>query len=212
MVVGLIGGFITCISMPALDRMHVDDPVGAAATHGASGIWGVIAIGLFADDPYPLDTTSGRKGLFKGGGWYLLAVQSLSALCLAAWSFTTSVILLWIIDKIIPIRMPIHEEVLGADLVEHRIRHSKIGISRAMSALRPFTMEKELKNVPTVGQNPGHDTYIEQCEQKKKKVTKFPQFEKRQSSKKLMTKNSQVRTIADSTITAEAKPQFAWVD
>jgi len=33
---------------------------------GASGIWGVIAIGLFADNPYPLDTTNGRKGLFKG--------------------------------------------------------------------------------------------------------------------------------------------------
>lgn len=34
MVVGMIGGFITCVAMPALDRIHIDDPVGAAATHG----------------------------------------------------------------------------------------------------------------------------------------------------------------------------------
>lgn len=34
MVVGMIGGFITCIMMPALDKIHIDDPVGAAATHG----------------------------------------------------------------------------------------------------------------------------------------------------------------------------------
>jgi len=34
MVIGMIGGFITCIVMPALDKIHIDDPVGAAATHG----------------------------------------------------------------------------------------------------------------------------------------------------------------------------------
>lgn len=35
MIVGMVGGFITCIAMPALDKLHIDDPVGAAATHGA---------------------------------------------------------------------------------------------------------------------------------------------------------------------------------
>lgn len=89
----MIGAFITCFTMPLLDKMHIDDPVGASATHGfnffflillinilnisyfinhssfdigASGIWGIIAIGLFADNPYPLNTTNGRKGLLKG--------------------------------------------------------------------------------------------------------------------------------------------------
>ncbi|RLU23151.1 hypothetical protein DMN91_005429 [Ooceraea biroi] len=210
MVIGMIGGFITCISMPALDKIRIDDPVGAAATHdvGASGIWGVVAIGLFADNPYPLDTTSGRKGLFKGGGWYLLGVQSLSALCLSAWSFISSIILLWLIDKVIPIRMSVYEEVLGADLVEHRIRHSQIGVSRAMSALRPFTMEKQLKAVHPVGINPGHDSYL--IRHKSKKLENFLKSEK-QSSKKLVKKNSQIQTIADSKVAA-TKPKFAWVD
>jgi ammonia channel protein AmtB len=43
--------------------------VGATIVHGLSGVWGVVAVGLFAEDPLPLETTSGRKGLFKGGGW-----------------------------------------------------------------------------------------------------------------------------------------------
>lgn len=63
----------------------VDDPVGASAVHGIGGVWGVIAVGFFADNPIPLETTNGRTGLFKGGGWYLLGIQSLTALCLAAW-------------------------------------------------------------------------------------------------------------------------------
>ncbi|KAM0737359.1 putative ammonium transporter 3 [Formica fusca] len=210
MIVGMIGAFITCIAMPALDKIRIDDPVGAAATHGASGIWGVIAIGLFADNPYPLDTTSGRKGLFKGGGWYLLGIQSLSVLCLTVWSFVTSVLLLWVIDKIIPIRMSVYEEVLGADLVEHRIRHSKIGVSRAMSALRPFTMEKKLKNVYPVGINPGHDSFLAQ--HKSKKFKNFTNSKKQHPPKKLTTKNSKIRTIADSAISTEVKPHFAWVD
>lgn len=111
----------------------------------------------------------------------------------------------------IPIRMSVYEEVLGADLVEHGIRHSQIGISRAMSALRPFTMEKRLRNVPPVGMNPGHESYLDQ-HRKKKLASLSKKLEKRQS-KKLVARNSQIRTIADSSaITAKVKPQFAWVD
>ncbi|XP_011506354.1 PREDICTED: putative ammonium transporter 3 [Ceratosolen solmsi marchali] len=160
-LIGMIGGFMTCFTMPLLDKMGVDDPVGASATHGISGFWGVMAIGFFADDPHPLNTTSGRKGLFKGGGWYLLGVQLLTGVCLSVWSFTSSVILLWIIDKIIPIRMDEHEELLGADLVEHRIHHSQIGVSRALSALHPLPSKKQsLNGVPSIGTNPGHDSFI----------------------------------------------------
>ena len=84
---------------------------------------GVIAVGIFADNPIPLDTTSGRVGLFHGGGWYLLGVQSLTALCLALWGFFSSVILLYVINKIVMIRMPVHHELMGADLSEHHVKH-----------------------------------------------------------------------------------------
>lgn len=44
-----------------------------------------VAVGLFADNPIPLETTSGRTGLFKGGGWYLFGIQCLAAFCLLCW-------------------------------------------------------------------------------------------------------------------------------
>ncbi|XP_029039067.2 putative ammonium transporter 3 isoform X5 [Osmia bicornis bicornis] len=205
--VGMIGAFITCFIMPLLDKMHIDDPVGASATHGASGIWGIIAIGLFADNPYPLNTTKGRKGLFKGGGWYLLGIQCLTVICLALWSFLVSLTLLWFINKIIPIRMSVHEELLGADLVEHRIRHIQIGVSRAMSAIRPFSQEHELNNVPPVGINPGHDSYIERYNRKNRLKQK-----KRFSLGKKLSKISQINTITDIVLTGSNKPNFAWMD
>lgn len=99
---------------------------------------GVIAVGLFADNPVPLDTTNGRMGFFKSGDFYLLGIQSLSALCLACWGFCSTFFLLYIINILIPIRMDPNEELVGADLMEHRIRHTKIGISRAISALSPL--------------------------------------------------------------------------
>ncbi|XP_076161198.1 ammonium transporter isoform X1 [Ptiloglossa arizonensis] len=205
-VVGMVGAYVTCCIMPMLDKMHIDDPVGASATHGASGIWGIIAIGLFADNPYPLDTTSGRKGLFKGGGWYLFGVQCLTVLCLALWSFFTSVFLLWLINKLIPIRMSVHDELLGADLVEHRIRHIQIGVSRAMSALRPVSREHKLKTVHPVGINPGHESYIEKYNRK----NRF-KLGKRLSPRKKLSK-TQTNAIANAVLTGQTKPNFAWMD
>lgn len=101
--------------------MHVDDPVGATTVHGVCGIWGVVAVGLFAEN-VSLGTTNDRTGLFLGGGWYLLGVQSLAALCLTVWGLVTTFIILFIINKITPLRMDEHEELLGADYAEHNIK------------------------------------------------------------------------------------------
>ncbi|XP_055687031.1 putative ammonium transporter 3 [Lutzomyia longipalpis] len=161
-IIGVIGSILTCVTMPLFDKMAVDDPVGASSVHGVSGIWGVIAVGLFADNPIPLTTTNGRSGLFKGGGWYLLGVQCLAALCLCVWGVLSTFLLLWVINKIVPIRMEVNEELLGADLMEHHVRHGQIGISRALSALAPLRSQlTEEKDVARIGMNPGHDRYIE---------------------------------------------------
>lgn len=120
-------------------------------------------MGLFADNPIPLDTTKGRSGLFKGGGWYLLGIQTLSALCLTCWGICSTFLLLYIVNKIIPIRMDPNEELLGADLMEHRIRHSQIGLSRAISALAPLKVDlNEVAGVQPIGLNPGHEKSLAQ--------------------------------------------------
>lgn len=139
----------------------MDDPVGAIAVHGVSGIWGVIAVGLFADNPVPLKTTRDRAGLFKGGGGYLFGVQCLSALTLTVWGVVATYGILWVINKFFPLRMNPHDELLGADLIEHNIRHGQIGISRAVSALGPQRVNVEhINSVPKIGSNPGHDNAI----------------------------------------------------
>lgn len=163
--------------MPLFDRMGVDDPVGASATHGIAGIWGVFAVGLFADNPIPLGTTRGRSGLFKGGGWYLLGVQSLSFLCLACWGLCSTFLLLWIIDKIIPIRLDANEELLGADIMEHRIRHTQIGISRAISALAPLKVDlKGIAGIQPIGINPGHEKNIEELRAAEEKLNQWQSY------------------------------------
>lgn len=122
----------------------------------------MLAVGLFAENPKPLDTTSGRSGLFRGGGWYLLGIQALSTLCLTIWSLASSVCLLWFINHIIPIRMDAQTELIGADLIEHKVRHAQVGVSRALSALDPV-LETEYRHagkVDQIGINPGHNSYL----------------------------------------------------
>lgn len=163
--VGVIGSCLTCLAMPLFDRLGIDDPVGATSAHGVAGIWGVIAVGFFADNPVPLATTNGRMGLFKGGDWYLLGVQCLAAFVQTVWGLLATYLLLWLINKVVPVRMDPNEELLGADLMEHHIRHGQIGISRALSALSPLHPEiQAARDVPRVGMNPGHEKYLDEIE------------------------------------------------
>ncbi|KAI8045882.1 putative ammonium transporter 2 [Drosophila gunungcola] len=177
LVIGAIGSLLCVLAMPLFDRMGVDDPVGASAVHGVCGIWGVIAVGLFADNPIPLDTTNGRSGLFKGGGWYLLGIQTLSAFCLICWGICSTFLLLYVINKIIPIRMDPHEELLGADLTEHRIRHSQIGLSRAISALAPIKVDlKNVAGIQPIGINPGHERSLDQLRAAEDKLQQWQSY------------------------------------
>ncbi|XP_075217873.1 putative ammonium transporter 2 [Lycorma delicatula] len=159
--IGCIGGIIACITMPLIDKIGVDDPVGATSVHGICGIWGVIAVGLFAENPYPLETTSGRRGLFKGGGWYMLSIQVLGCFCLGVWSFLTTLLLLWIVNLIIPVRMNPHDELLGADFSEHGILHKGVGVSRALSKLDIYNEARKRASIQAIGTNPGHENYLQ---------------------------------------------------
>ncbi|GFU07041.1 putative ammonium transporter 3 [Nephila pilipes] len=122
-IVGAICAIVVNESAPFLDKLNVDDPVGAVAVHGVGGILGMTAVGLFVEADPLLNMTGGLNGLFKGGGFYFLSVQLLSCLCTATWSMSTTFILLKTINFITPIRMSQPKELLGADFNEHNIRH-----------------------------------------------------------------------------------------
>ncbi|CAN8013920.1 unnamed protein product, partial [Ixodes persulcatus] len=122
-VVGSVGSLLANVAMPLLDRLRVDDPVGAIAVHGVSSVWGMLAVGLFVEMDTLLRLSKGGTGLFRGGGWYLLGVQALAVLIISVWSCVATFIILWAINHIVPIRMSPDEERVGADFVEHGIQY-----------------------------------------------------------------------------------------
>ncbi|XP_035701617.1 putative ammonium transporter 3 [Folsomia candida] len=173
-VIGAIGAALACFGIPFFDWLGVDDPVGASAVHGLAAFWGVLAIGLFAEgEKLLMPPNKITPGLLKGGGGYLLGVQLLAAVSYVLWSSVVTYILLYITNKIIKLRMEPHEELLGADLVEHGIRKSGVGVSRAISALGShpdFDIEAAGQ---AIGTNPGHEMalakYIRDRERSKRK-------------------------------------------
>ncbi|CAN7975211.1 unnamed protein product, partial [Ixodes persulcatus] len=136
LVVGFLGALLSARVPALLDRMRIDDPVGAVAVHAVGGAWGLFSIGLFIDTSPALPYYGDRKGLFKGGGVGLLAVQGLAFLSIALWSGVVTFILLSLINKFLPIRMTLTEEMLGADFVEHGIRHDNCDYSVTLQSLK----------------------------------------------------------------------------
>jgi Amt family ammonium transporter len=117
-IVGFIGGVIVVYSVLFIEKRGVDDPVGAVSVHGVCGVWGTLAVGLFAtvDDAF-----LGRAdaGLFYGGGFEQLAVQAIGVTLIAAWVLGTSAILFAVIKRTIGLRVSPEEEFDGLDLAEH---------------------------------------------------------------------------------------------
>jgi len=108
-LIGLVAGVIVVISIVGLERIGIDDPVGAISVHGVVGVWGVLAVGLFAQN----------GGLFYGGGFSQLGAQALGALTIAAWAFGTSSIVFRLLDRWWGIRVTPAEELAGLDRMEH---------------------------------------------------------------------------------------------
>ena len=106
-VIGLVAGVLVDVAVIYIDKMKIDDPVGAIAVHGINGLFGTIAVGLFASE----------GGLFFGGGVSLLAIQALGVLVIGAFSFIVTFIILKIMKKTIGIRVSQREERAGIDAV-----------------------------------------------------------------------------------------------
>jgi Amt family ammonium transporter len=109
LIIGAIGGLVIVFGVPFLDRLKIDDPVGAVPVHLFNGIWGTIALGLF----------HAETGLFYGGGFGLLGVQLVGILAVGVWTVTTSGIVYYAVKKTIGLRVSSEEELSGLDVLEH---------------------------------------------------------------------------------------------
>ena len=106
-IIGLIAGVLVDIAVLYIDKLKIDDPVGAIAVHGVNGFFGALAVGLFATD----------GGLFFGGGTAMLATQALGVLVIGAFGFVFTFILMKIMQKTFGIRISKVEESAGIDAV-----------------------------------------------------------------------------------------------
>lgn len=119
-IIGIISGLLVCFGVWFLDHvLHVDDPVGAVAVHFMNGLWGTLAVGLFATTSVPANDV--YDGLFYGGGFTVLGVQALGVVCILAWTSVTIALTFFIIKKTIGLRVSAEEEVLGLDATEHNL-------------------------------------------------------------------------------------------
>ena len=134
-IIGAISGLVVIFGIWLLDhKLHVDDPVGAVGVHMFNGIFGTLAVGLFATDTaptYSLADSSGNPmlGLFYGGGFKLLGIQTLGMLATAAWTAITITITFAIIKKIFGLRVTEEEELTGLDITEHGLASAYSGFS-----------------------------------------------------------------------------------
>ncbi|MBN1525772.1 MAG: ammonium transporter [Spirochaetales bacterium] len=116
-IIGLIAGCIVVLAVLFFDKIKIDDPVGALSVHLLNGIWGTLAVGLFAIDG--ITGTPTGNGLFAGGGFSLLATQAIGVLAVGAFTFGGSALVWGILKATIGIRVPQAEEIKGLDIGEH---------------------------------------------------------------------------------------------
>lgn len=125
LAIGFVGSAIAIFGWQLLNKIHIDDPVGAVSTHAGGSIWGMIAVGLFVEKDSLEKPFSQTYGAFKGGHVRILGVQLLACVAITAWTLVTVFIQLYIIDKSVGLRLPLEEEILGADACEHGIDQSQ---------------------------------------------------------------------------------------
>lgn len=101
--IGAIGGILVVFAVPLFDKVRIDDPVGALSVHLVNGIWGTLAVGLFASDPaHGITFANQLKGVVE----------------IAVFVFSVSFTVIYIINKFIPFRASDEDQVQGLDVSE----------------------------------------------------------------------------------------------
>jgi Amt family ammonium transporter len=113
--IGVGAGILVVWVIEWLDRLHIDDVVGAFPVHGACGIWGTLAVGLFGQAALG----SPHDGLFYGGGFGQLGIQALGVIACLGFTALAMWVIFKAIDSVVGLRVTHETELRGLDLDEH---------------------------------------------------------------------------------------------
>ena len=143
-IMGAVFGVVIVLAVEFFDKVaRIDDPVGAISVHGVCGALGTVMTGLFATG------ISTEKGLFYGGGFHFLGVQSLGVLSVAAYVAVIITIVFSILKKTIGLRVDAEEEIAGLDVTEHGLLTAYAGF-----AMSPDTISDDSEPVAVAGETP----------------------------------------------------------
>ncbi len=122
-IIGVIAGVLVVFAVELIDRkLRVDDPVGAISVHAVNGIWGTIAVGLFAQASFgEANGVAAVNGLFFGGGVVQLGKQLLGVVSVVAWVAVTAAVLFFALKKTIGLRVDDEGQKIGLDITEHNL-------------------------------------------------------------------------------------------
>ena len=119
LVIGFVAGVIAVLGVLLVERIRIDDPIGAVAVHGMAGVWGTLATGLFAVPSLAEKLATGTGGFFYTGSLDQVGTQLLGLAAVGAFTFTASFAALWLLKVTFGIRAEPEVEAAGLDVSEH---------------------------------------------------------------------------------------------
>jgi ammonium transporter, Amt family len=119
LVIGFGAGVVVVYGVLFVERLGIDDPIGALAAHGMAGVWGTLALGFLAAPELAEKVGIGGAGLLYGGGLHQLGVQALGLAAVGAFTFAASFGVLWTFKRLWGIRVAPEVETAGLDVSEH---------------------------------------------------------------------------------------------
>jgi ammonium transporter, Amt family len=118
-VIGFVAAAIAVVGVLFVERIRIDDPIGAVAVHGLAGVWGTLATGIFAVPALAETLATGTGGLVYTGSFHQLGVQALGLLAVGTFTFSASFAALWALKAAFGIRAEPEVETAGLDVSEH---------------------------------------------------------------------------------------------
>src|SRR5262249_2109031 len=126
-LLGGVAGVLVIVGIEFLERLRIDDPIGAVPVHGFCGIWGTLSLGLFACGKYGAtgslapDNSAPLGGLFYGGGLTVLKAQAIGSLIITSATFAVALAVMYAVKAVGLLRISAEGEMHGLDLTEHGI-------------------------------------------------------------------------------------------